>query len=424
MRRRQFSFRANERKHTEDYPMISVGPAVEHSRETLADRAFSSLGQGVGRKVRRLKPQTCRITRNCTMWVSLLAITFSSGLVSAQTKTVNIAPQVARQDFDVDSDPGIRIFVREIHAVCGIAKDNGVPILLVHGARPAGVGWFDLDVPGGSLAADIAAAGHIVFVMDVRGYGASTRPPEMSQEPTANPPLVRSSEAVHDIRAVVDWIRQKLGVNRVALLGWATGGHWSGYYASLYSERVSHLILVNTLYGASSAWPLRTDFEDPKAPGRFNFSALGAYYFATAQSLLARWDRSIPATDRSSWRDPAVVSAYVSAALDSDPTSRSRNPASLRIPVGPLEDSFYLSMGRQFWDASLIRVPTLILRSELDFWSRSDDVKRLSEHLVHAPEVRMVELPQATHYVLLDRPEHGRTTLLQEVVSFLAQSTR
>jgi pimeloyl-ACP methyl ester carboxylesterase len=60
------------------------------------------------------------------------------------------------------------------------------------------------------------------------------------------------------------------------------------------------------------------------------------------------------------------------------------------------------------------------VRSELDFWSRLDDVKRLSQQLVHAPEVRVVEIPQATHYVLLDRPERGRSRLLQEIVSFLA----
>src|SRR3989442_6258740 len=119
--------------------------------------------------------------------------------------------------------------------------------------------------------------------------------------------------------------RQKLGIERLALLGWATGGHWSGYYASLHSEHVSHLILVNTLYGASSAWALRGELEDPKAPARFNISAFGAYSFTTAQSLLARWDRSIPAADKSLWRDPALASAYVSTALESDHTSKSRN---------------------------------------------------------------------------------------------------
>ncbi len=86
-----------------------------------------------------------------------------------------------------------------------------------------------------------------------------------------------------------------------------------------------------------------------------------------------------------------------------------------------MEDSFYLAIGRQLWDASLIRVPTLILRSERDFWSRLQDAELLAEHLVHAPRVRKVTLPDATHYVHLDRPERGRSAFIKEVVSCLSE---
>src|SRR5690606_6599825 len=78
-------------------------------------------------------------------------------------------------------------------------------------------------VPGGSLAADLARVGHAVYVMDVRGYGRSSRPPEMSQPPEASRPLVRSPDVVRDVAATVDWIRARRAVGRVALLGWATG---------------------------------------------------------------------------------------------------------------------------------------------------------------------------------------------------------
>jgi pimeloyl-ACP methyl ester carboxylesterase len=39
------------------------------------------------------------------------------------------------------------------------------------------------------------------------------------------------------------------GTNPVALLGWATGGMWSAYYASLHPEKVGHLITLNALCG-------------------------------------------------------------------------------------------------------------------------------------------------------------------------------
>jgi alpha-beta hydrolase superfamily lysophospholipase len=81
----------------------------------------------------------------------------------------------SRQDLFANSDPGIRIHVREIRAAKGQTCD---PILLVHGARAPGVASFDLPVPGGSLATDLADRGFFVYVMDVRGYGQSTRPPK------------------------------------------------------------------------------------------------------------------------------------------------------------------------------------------------------------------------------------------------------
>ena len=334
---------------------------------------------------------------------------------------MNEQQHLVREEFWITGDPGILLFVREV-------KDGQthhmqkVPVLLLHGARVPGVASFDLDVPNASLAADLASHGHVVYVMDARGYGKSSRPPAMEQPPEENPPLTRSAEVVRDIAAVVEWIRQRLGVGRVALLGWATGGHWHGYYSALYSDRVSHLILYNTLYGGTPDHPTLghgSTNEDPNHPGRFNAAAYGAYRFNTADGLLPSWDASIPLEEKTLWRDPAVAQAYMAAALASDPTSETRTPPSFRAPSGAMEDSFYLAIGRQMWDASLIGVPTLILRSERDFWSRQEDAKRLAEHLVHAPSVCQVTLREATHYVHLDRPEHGRDAFLNEVLSFL-----
>jgi pimeloyl-ACP methyl ester carboxylesterase len=40
--------------------------------------------------------------------------------------------------------------------------------------------------------------------------------------------------------------------------------------------------------------------------------------------------------------------------------------------------------------------------------------------LVHAARVRTVVIPNATHFVHLDRPEHGQREFLQEVLAFLS----
>jgi pimeloyl-ACP methyl ester carboxylesterase len=84
-----------------------------------------------------------------------------------------------------------------------------------------------------------------------------------------------------------------------------------------------------------------------------------------------------------------------------------------------MEDSFYVAIGRRLWDASLIRVPTLIVAGERDFWSRPEDRELLSSELVHAPQVKVVVISGATHFVHLDRPERGRTELLRSVIEFM-----
>ena len=343
----------------------------------------------------------------------LLVIFLFSIAASAQRVQAN------RQDFFVPERGGNKIFVREVGT--SNLTQTAPAILLIHGARVPGLASFDLDVPGGSLAADLAERGLAVYVMDISGYGASTRPKEMDIPPTSKDALVRSNQAARDIGAVVDWIRDRRRVQQVALFGWATGGQWAGYYASVFPQKVGALILLNSLYGGSSDHPLMghgSDMEDPSHPGQFNREACGTYRLNTENSLFGVWDRSIPSENKDTWRDPAVAKAYAVAAMGSDPTSQQRHPPSFRSPCGAMEDSFYLATGRQLWDASLITAPTLVLASERDFWSRVEDRELLQKHLVHAPRVKVVVIKDATHFVFLDRPEHGRSELIEQVVSW------
>jgi len=328
--------------------------------------------------------------------------------------------EVERKDFSIDSEPGVSLFVREVKSSQGKASGNAIqPILLIHGARVPGVASFDLDVPGGSLAGDLAERGFTVYVMDVRGYGRSSRPAAMEQPPEKNAPLVRLDEAVRDIGAVVDWIRKRTG-EKPPLFGWATGGFWAGYYATLHSDSIRALITLNTLYGGSDKHAMLghgTDLEDPKHAGRLN-PTVGAYRWNSAESLFGVWDRSIPENDKSVARDPRVAKAYEAAALTSDPESGSRRPPAFRSPNGCLEDSFYVAVGRKLWDASLIRVPTLVIASERDFWSRPEDRATLEAELVHAPLVKVVVIPGATHFVHLERAKRGREQLIQKIADF------
>jgi pimeloyl-ACP methyl ester carboxylesterase len=363
---------------------------------------------------------------------------------------------VSRQDFQVTTKDGIRLFVRELRPS---AIDEGKePLILIHGARVPGIASFDLAVPGGSLAADLAVRiDRLVYVMDARGYGGSQRPAALDEPADANRPQVHAYEVVRDIAAVAAAAEQRSGSHSVALLGWATGGMWAAYYASLYPERVGHLVTLNALYGGSDRHPQLgpgSPVSDPAHPDRLS-PKIGAYYPLSliresemmqkaeiresvsilsltarisdsgyyarndAASLLPSWDRSIPVSDKAVWRDPALIVAYQMAALASDPLSNTQTPPAFRAPMGAIEDSFYQASGRRLFDASSITSPVLIIRSERDFWSRPGDAQSFAHDAVHAALVRVLVLPDATHYVHLDRPERGRDQLIREVTSFL-----
>ncbi|MGH2534168.1 MAG: alpha/beta fold hydrolase [Thermomicrobiales bacterium] len=322
-----------------------------------------------------------------------------------------------RTDLFATSEPGISIFVREIKPAS--ASADLPPLLLVHGGGPGGLASFDLPVPGYSLAHDLAMAGHAVYVSDVRGWSGSTRPPALDAPAADNPPAVRCAEAARDIGAVVDTIRERRNVERVAILGWASGGHWAAAYAAGHNDRISHLVLLNTIYGIEAAWPIAAWFEASDRPGEFD-RAIGAYGLRTAESLLASWDRTIPVEDKTEWRDPRVADAYAREALASDPTSQTRNPPSMRVPTGFQRESYELTRGRKEWDAADIRAATLIVRGERDFWSRPVDITALEQDLVNAQRVRSVTIPDGTHYLFNDRHERGRSQLLHEVIAFLS----
>lgn len=329
---------------------------------------------------------------------------------------------VMRQDLHVTTEDGLRLFVRELRP--SSPTTGSEPVILVHGARVPGLASFDLPVPGGSFAADLAlSANRIVYVMDARGYGGSERPAALKQPSNANPPQTRAYQVVRDIAAVVGMAEQRTGTRSVNLLGWATGGMWTAYYASLHPEHIGHLITLNALYGGA---PLHAQFgpgspvSDPAHPDRLS-RGIGAYARYDAASLLPGWDKSIPLADKAEWRDPAIAAAYQQAALASDAESGKSDPPAFRAPMGAIEDSFYQASGRRIFDASSITSRVLVIRSERDFWSRPEDAQAFARDAVHATSLRVVTLPEATHFVHLDRPERGRDQLLQEVTSFIAR---
>jgi pimeloyl-ACP methyl ester carboxylesterase len=89
----------------------------------------------------------------------------------------------------------------------------------------------------------IAARGYDVYLLDLRGYGKSARPKEMSEDPKTNPPIVRGDTAVKDIGTVVDFILARRNIQRLNLIGWSWGTVTMSTYSTQNPSKVKRLIL-------------------------------------------------------------------------------------------------------------------------------------------------------------------------------------
>ncbi len=318
------------------------------------------------------------------------------------------AERVVREDFIVASDARVHIFVREVWPR-GVVS-HGVPILLIHGGGPGGIASFDIAVSGYSVAEELAEGGHPVYIMNARGWGQSSRPEAMNEPPSANRPLVCSKQVATDIGHVVSWIRKRHNGQKVALVGWATGGQWANYYlAHGHNESVNSIVTLNSLYPVDAPWK----WHDVRA------GDVDAYRLADADSFAMRWTQSIPLPDKDLWRDPRVAKMYSVMALASDPTSYLRRPPSTRIPMCYFSESIRLSRGEPLWNPAAIRVSILAIRGERDFWSRPEDLAFVKRAYVNAPRVDTFTIHGGTHYLFLDRPKHGREVFIREVLQFL-----
>src|SRR3954451_7514868 len=93
-------------------------------------------------------------------------------------------PELVTESYLIPSDDaGIELYVRNKRpaGITGFAADK--ILLYVHGATYPSETAFDLPIEGASMMDLIASRGHDVYLVDIRGYGRSTRPPEMGRPP-------------------------------------------------------------------------------------------------------------------------------------------------------------------------------------------------------------------------------------------------
>lgn len=328
-------------------------------------------------------------------------------IAAAAVGSAGAAPAgIATETWYLDSnDRSATLHVRNKHPADVDRYDETRVVVMVHGATyPAETG-FDIDLPGGSWMDLLAARGFDVYALDVRGYGRSSRPPEMDVPPARNPPLVRTDVAVDDVAAVVDFVRRRRSVQRVALIGWSWGTTLMAGFTARANEKVARLVLYAPLWLLPPGSSIRVD---------------GAYRTIDRDTARARGIAGIPpaAVERISPR--AWFDRWWKANLATDPKGAARRPPVLRAPNGVMADlRDAWAAGHPTWDPAEIRVPVLMVVGQWDRDTPPEMARAIEPLLVNAPVRRRVELPEGTHAMILEK---HRLALIRTVQDFLEEA--
>ena len=308
-------------------------------------------------------------------------------------------------------DPGIDLYIRNKRPA-GVTHFPAERILLyVHGATYPSETAFDLPIEGASMMDLIAARGYDVYLVDVRGYGRSTRPPEMNAPPDANRPVVSTETAVRDFGSAVDHVLQTCGVDKINLMGWSWGTVIAGMYTSENNDKVNRLVLFAPL------WIFRRDAVLAPAPDAPTAPTLGAYRFVSKAQARARWLEDVPEHKQADLIPPGVFEAWVEATFATDPEATKHDPPLLRAPNGVIADVLaWWAAGKAHYNPGKITVPTFLVHAEWDFDLPSYQAREYFAQLINVPYKRLVEIGEGTHTVMLEK---NRMQFFREIIGFL-----
>jgi pimeloyl-ACP methyl ester carboxylesterase len=321
-------------------------------------------------------------------------------------------PKVAMEEFMVQSsDAGIQIYVRNKHPADMTSFRPERTVLFVHGSTYPAHTAFDLQLGGLSWMDYIAQRGYDVYLLDVRGYGKSTRPKEMSEAPQANAAIVHTDTAVKDVGTAVDFILKRRNIARLNLLGWSWGTTMMATYTTQNPDKVERLVLY------APQWIRTTAQLIQAGPG-----PLPAYRSVRKDQARDRWLNGVADNKKADLIPAGWFEQWADATWATDPEGAKANPPTLRAPNGTIADTAaYWSSGKAYYDPAKITVPTLIIGAEWDHDNPAYMRQTLFPLLANSPGKRYVELAEGTHTILMEK---NRMKLFEAVQAFLDEQGR
>jgi pimeloyl-ACP methyl ester carboxylesterase len=315
--------------------------------------------------------------------------------------------EVVGEDIRVPVGDGVEIFVRNKRPE-GVQtfKSDRIAIMM-HGATYPGISTFDLPVAGKSWMDYMAERGFDVYALDLPGYGRSTRAAAMDLPADQNPPLMRGTEAVKAIGAVVDHVLKRRGVEKVNLIGHSWGTTLCATYTTENQAKVERLVLY------APVW-LRTTPSPFQAQGK-----LGAYRVVDREQTLRRWLSGVPEDKKASLIPADWFDMWASATFATDPKGEGKT---LRAPNGVVQDGleyFGATPPRAYWEPTKITSPVLLVLGEWDRDTPAYMAQTLYPLLTKAAWKRHVVLSGGTHFYMM---ESNRILLLRTVQQFLEEA--
>jgi pimeloyl-ACP methyl ester carboxylesterase len=272
---------------------------------------------------------------------------------------------------------------------CRAAGRSGQPVLVfLHGFPEAAFVWDELMEHFGDRFRCIAP--------NLRGYERSSSPPEVE--------AYRAKHLVADVAALID---QQAGGRVEALVAHDWGGAVAWNLASQRPEMLKRLVIVNSPHPATFCRELKHNPAQQAASAYMNFlcrpdaeALLAENDFARMWPFFTRMGALDPEHPGGGWLTEAVRDQYRSiwkrglrggcnyyrAAPLRPPTAS--DPGVMKLDLPP--------------DFCRVTVPTLVVWAEGDIALPPSLVDGL-EHYV--PQMRLVRVPQATHWIVHERPQ-------------------
>ena len=297
------------------------------------------------------------------------------------------------ESYVVDLPSGIRLS-------CRASGSPANPVLLfLHGFPEAAFVWDEL--------LEHFCDRYRCVAPNLRGYADSSAPAEVE--------AYRAKHLVGDIAALID----RLGGKVEALVAHDWGGALAWNLAAQQGHRLRRLVIVNSPHPATFLRGLQHDPEQQAASAYMNFLCrpdaevlLAENDFARLWPFFTNLGAADPSRPGGGWLTEAVRRQYRevwSAGLRGGCNYYRASP--LRPPTA--RDSAVMTV-RLPPEAVTVRVPTLVVWAEDDLALPTSLLDGLEAFV---PQLRLVRLPNATHWVIHEQPATIAAEIERELVA-------